>query len=534
MFFRFENNNVKTQLSYYNPRNFSTTHQRYQVSGIQRSDRYVVNLEMTEVVKEDASEHQCAIQRAGNVEKGSQHIHLEMIQTAPIEYPKCDAYVQNDMLHLSCESTDSSPRPDLVWFHNGVEVSRRTDLRYSLTLNDLIMNLTDIDGTYECRFYYIGGRVNDERSCRIEKPNITVISPVNTEFINGSDAKITVLARASPPMTTTLLCEGDHDINVGGFSVQTDGNNLAHISILNIDFTMNGSRIMCCGRNFIGESCKPIFVFVKEYVPKRNEPPVVSNKDLDQGATTVVSNKDLDQGAAICQVAAPCSDLDWIELVVIVILVGAVVLLTAIIFFLCKKGKKKSRSSDNIPFETEIRSASFTSSSAGSQNSNADSGVNLQEASCLLKRSATVPAPRRLPAPPQSSLSQVREFDGTSRNETYSIIKNDHPPYLKESTLQPYMDMGGKKKLDKTSPTYSDELVPYDNSTAGDGFSSSHDDAHPKDLGKDGFSECSSRVTDSTEKVGYLEVKKDPNSQCQYQDLEDLYRETASNNLYAP
>ncbi|KAJ8045259.1 hypothetical protein HOLleu_08230 [Holothuria leucospilota] len=275
VFFRFENNNVRTQLSYYNPGNFSTTHPRYQVSGIQRSDRYVVNLEITEVVELDASEYQCVLHIAGKFKKGSQHIWLEMIHTAPIEYPKCVAYVQNDMLHLSCESTDSSPRPDLVWFHNGVEVSRRIDLRYSLTLNDLIMNLTDIDGTYECRFYYIGEGINDERSCRIEKPNIMFVSPTNAEFINGSHAEMTVLARANPPMTTAVNCEWDHSSS-NDFSVQNDANDLTIISIRNIDLTMNGSEITCCGRNFLGQNCRSISLNVKEagalpcFVPASN------------------------------------------------------------------------------------------------------------------------------------------------------------------------------------------------------------------------------------------------------------------------
>lgn len=210
----------------------------------------------------------------------------------------------------------------------------------------------------------------------------------------------------------------------------------------------------------------------------------------------------------------------------ILIIMGVLVCTIVILKLLCctVSRLRKPTTTMNIDYIGDgMRTSSFASSASESQSDNSSQLVHLRhDRSPILKRSVSLPSSRNLPSIPlpTPTLPPVHEYEKTPKSDTYSFIKSETEP--KESS-QAYMDMAAGKEMAKVPSTLQKPhplMVSIDN--AGE--------THPHS----GETAPCGGASAATAEEWYLEAKRPQDSSVQYHDLEDLYRETAKNNVYHP
>lgn len=505
---------------------------------------------------------------------------------------------RNRRVVFFCQAGNVVPQPTLTWQIGDVIESPKIAKVFQTYIINKTANMTDMDEPFVCKYSYFDGVAFEYRSCSTGKPQITVIAEGYQTYTTGDDVKLTMVASANPPMTKAMTCTWNYQQNNGRISIRYVGNDIVKIHLPDVQLVMNGTEIRCTGENPIGNTTKVHTLLIEKFkednltasvttdevhlvegqsttfnceigfIPPsyhvnynwyfqelatvdvrsfwwqgrfnetHNKKQLVLNsaklEDNDKilscrvhfNGTTLTSSKTKlkvyrnaipDNVGEPCQLASKPNELVPF-LGGAVCAIGTLLCLAFILKLVhCIISRSQKPSSNTV----SNRTSSFASSASETQSESSNQLVNISERSGILKRSVSLPSSRGLPSiPPPMTLPPVHEYEKTPRNETYSFIKSHTAD--ESINQQAYMDMAAGKMKIKPTASFSEEIPSATacSDATGDGqfspLEAARGDAEP------------------TADEWYVEAKRSPDMTVQYHDLEDLYRETATNNVYLP
>ena len=248
---------------------FVADQDKYNISLQNVPNLFIAVLNINHISVDDSKEYRCALFSAQN-EKVAQSRPPKKVTVnyAPNPlYPQCTIDsnpLTPNMVTLKCRSQTAFPNVVVNWTSPEGRAIGSTSKFERFTESRLDVEIPIIDTEYVCVLNYSSVYENVSRMCKVYPPKLSLNQP-DEEVVEGGNAVFTCRVSAKPESLSERGITWKSIPPLKSKNTVTFNNDHSQLSISNVTAKDNGTEIMCCSQNLLGENHQQAILIVKTY-----------------------------------------------------------------------------------------------------------------------------------------------------------------------------------------------------------------------------------------------------------------------------